>query len=170
MDRPWNRAKKGGVSAVCAMMQPLMFASGGQDHVVHLWTAEEDLASASPSQLAIKHNSVVQSLLPIRDTSHKLVSAGADNSVHVWDLSSERVVNTIRTSNSVFHAHPTSSPYCILLEVSNKALFSSFQSRCLQVAHRELQYELRDYRLVPEKPVQRFGYETPHIHGRFIKG
>ena len=126
MDRPWNRAKKGGVSAVCAMMQPLMFASGGQDHVVHLWTAKEDLSSASPSQLAIKHSSVVQSLLPIRDTSHKLVSASADNSVHVWDLSSERVVNTIRTSNSVFHAHPTSSPYCILLEVSTHALFFVF--------------------------------------------
>src|SRR5882762_7417083 len=100
------------------MMHPLMFASGGYDHVVHLWTAKEDFSSASPSQLSIKHTSVVQSLLPIRDTSHKLVSASADNNVHIWDLSSQRVVNTIKTSNSVFHAHPTTSPYCILLEVS----------------------------------------------------
>jgi WD40 repeat protein len=99
------------------MMQPLLFASGGYDHGVHLWTLKEDLSSASPSQLAIKHNSIVQSLVSIRDTSHKLVSAGADNNVHVWDLSSERVVNTVKTSNSVFHAHPTSSPFCILLEV-----------------------------------------------------
>jgi WD40 repeat protein len=94
-----------------------MFASGGYDHGVHLWTLKDDLSSASPLQLAIKHNSVVQSLVPIRDTSHKLVSASADNNVHIWDLSSERIVNTVKTSNSVFHAHPTSSPFCILLEV-----------------------------------------------------
>ncbi|KAJ7507600.1 WD40-repeat-containing domain protein [Mycena galericulata] len=154
LKRPWNAAKKGGVSAVASMMQPLTFVSGGYDHVVHLWTLEDDLASASPVVLNIKHNSQVQSLLAIRDTSHKLVSAGADCSVHIWDLSSERVVHTIKTSNSVYHAHPTTSPFCTLLEV----------------AHRELQFEVRDHRCVPGFPVQRFGYTCPQVHGRFMKG
>lgn len=42
--------------------------------------------------------------------------------------------------------------------------------RIRQVAHRELQFEVRDHRLVPDKPVQRFGYLTPQLHGRFMKG
>ncbi|KAJ7499096.1 WD40-repeat-containing domain protein [Mycena latifolia] len=154
LKRPWNPARKGGVSAVAAMMQPLTFATGGYDHVVHLWTVQDDLASASPKPLNIKHNSQVQSLLGIRDTSHKLVSAGADCSVHIWDLSSERVVHTIKTSNSVYHAHTTASPFCTLLEV----------------AHRELQFEVRDHRCVPTIAVQRFGYTTLQVHGRFMKG
>lgn len=78
LERPWNPAKKGGVSAVAAMMEPLMFASGGYDHCVHLWRFKNDLSSASPEALNIKHNSQVQSLLAIYDTSHKLVSASAD--------------------------------------------------------------------------------------------
>jgi hypothetical protein len=79
LKRPWNPAKKGGASAVAAMMQPLMFASGGYDHCVHLWKIEADFSAAAPQVLAgIKHNSQVQSLLAIRDTSHKLVTAGAD--------------------------------------------------------------------------------------------
>lgn len=118
LDRPWNQSKKGGVSAVNTMMQPQSFVTGGYDHVVHAWTVKEDSTSASPSQLTIKHTAPVQSLLPIRDTSHKLISAGADTNVHVWDFSSERIVNTMKTSNSVFHAHSTLSPYCTLLEVS----------------------------------------------------
>lgn len=39
-----------------------------------------------------------------------------------------------------------------------------------QIAHRELQFEIRDHRLVPEKPAQRFGYTSPRFAGRFIKG
>ncbi|KAJ7699899.1 WD40-repeat-containing domain protein [Mycena rosella] len=154
LKRPWNPTKKGGVTAVAPMMQPLTFASGGYDHCVHLWTVQDDLLSASPTVLNIKHNSQVQSLLAIRDTSSKLVSTGADCSAHIWDLSSERVVSTIKTSNSVYHAHPTTSPFCTLLEV----------------AHRELQFEVRDHRLLPSIAVQRFGYTTPQVHGRFMKG
>ncbi|KAJ7667819.1 WD40-repeat-containing domain protein [Mycena polygramma] len=131
-----------------------MFASGGYDHGVHLWTVKDDLSSASPETLNIKHNSQVQSLLAIHDTSSKLVSAGADCSVHVWDLSAERVAHTLKTSNSVYHAHPTTSPFCTLLEI----------------AHRELQFEVRDHRVVPTIPVQRFGYTTLQVHGRFMKG
>lgn len=152
--RPAHGEKKGGVSAVCSMMQPLMFATGGYDHRVHLWDATKSVSQPSPTLLAITHSSLVQSLLPIRDTSHKLVSAGADCNVHLWDLSSERVVNTMKTSNSVYHVHGTSLPFCTLLEV----------------AHRELQFEVRDYRLVPEKPVQRFGYDAPKVHGRYARG
>ncbi|KAJ6539168.1 WD40-repeat-containing domain protein [Mycena capillaripes] len=154
LKRPWNPAKKGGVSAVASMMQLSMFASGGYDHCVHLWTVKDDLSSASPETLSIKHNSQVQSLLAIRDTSHKLVSAGADCSVHIWDLSSERVAHTLKTSNSVYHAHLTTSPFCTLLEI----------------AHRELQFEVRDHRVVANFPVQRFGYTTLQVHGRFMKG
>lgn len=59
----------------------------------------------------------MQSLLPMRDTSHKLVSAGADCTVNVWDLSSERLVNTLKASNSVYQLHPSYSPFCTLWEV-----------------------------------------------------
>ncbi|KAG1753850.1 WD40-repeat-containing domain protein [Suillus paluster] len=154
VDRPWNKTKKGGTSVVSTMMQPLMFASGGHDHAVHLWNLSEDLKNVSSTLLAIKHTSVIQSLLPIRDTSHKLISAGADCNVHLWDLSSERVVHTFKTSNSPYHAHKTESPFCTLLEVG----------------HRDLQFELRDHRMVPEHPAERFGFYTTELHGRFIKG
>ncbi|KAG2146637.1 WD40-repeat-containing domain protein [Suillus clintonianus] len=154
VDRPWNKTKKGGTSAVSTMMQPLMFASGGHDHTVHIWNFSQDLMGVSSTLLAIKHTSVIQSLLPIRDTSHKLISAGADCNVHLWDLSSERVVHTFKTSNSPYHAHKTESPFCTLLEVG----------------HRDLQFELRDHRMVPEHPAERFGFYTTELHGRFIKG
>ncbi|KAJ7781429.1 WD40-repeat-containing domain protein [Mycena metata] len=131
-----------------------MFASGGYDHCVHLWSVKADLSSASPTTLSIKHNSQIQSLLAIHDSSHKLVSAGADCSVNIWDLSSERVVHSLKTSNSVYHAHPTTSPFCTLLEVS----------------HCDSQFELRDHRLIPTVPVQRFGYVTLQFHGRYMKG
>jgi WD40 repeat protein len=117
VDRPWNRTKKGGTSVVSTMMQPLMFASGGHDHAVHIWNFSPDFMGVSSTLLAIKHTSVIQSLLPIRDTSHKLISAGADCNVHLWDLSSERVVHTFKTSNSPYYAHKTESPFCTLLEV-----------------------------------------------------
>lgn len=99
------------------MMQPRMFASGGYDHAVHIWTADEDFSSATSSLLATKHNSLVQSILPLRDNSHKIITASADGLVTVWDLSSERVVNSFKVSNSVFHAHTTSLLFCTLLEV-----------------------------------------------------
>ncbi|KAF8897349.1 WD40-repeat-containing domain protein [Infundibulicybe gibba] len=153
LDRPQS-SRKSGVSALATMMQPHMFASGGHDHLVHVWDINPELSSASPKTLGIKHSSLVQSLLAIRDTSHKLVSASADCSVQIWDLASERAVNTFRTSNSIYHAHKTPSPFCTLLEV----------------AHRELQFEIQDHRLVPQHPVQRFGYPISHFHGRFIKG
>jgi WD40 repeat protein len=117
LNRPWNNNKKGGVSAVTSMLQPLQFATGGYDHVVHLWNVKPDLSSASPRALFIKHNSQIQSLLAIRDTSHKLISTGADCNVHIWDLASERVVKTVKTSNSPYHIHATTSPFCTLLEV-----------------------------------------------------
>ncbi|KAK7061596.1 WD-repeats-region domain-containing protein [Favolaschia claudopus] len=154
LQRPSVAGKKSGTSAVASLMQPLMFASGGYDHAVHIWTINQDFSSATPELTAIKHNSQVQSLLALMDTSHKLVSAGADCNVHFWDLSSERVVNTLKTSNSAFHLHSTTSPFCTLLEVSN----------------REQQFEVRDHRLVPTLPVQRFGYLTVQTHGRFMKG
>ncbi|OBZ76194.1 hypothetical protein A0H81_03587 [Grifola frondosa] len=146
--------KRSGISAVCTMMQPRMFATGGYDHMVHLWTVTDDISGTSSAPLAIKHASLVQSLLAVRDTSHKLVSAGADCSVNIWDISSECVVNTLKVSNSVYHVHQAISPSCVLLEL----------------AHRELQFEVRDLRVVPQKPTQRFGYHTSKLHGRFVKG
>ncbi|SJL01498.1 uncharacterized protein ARMOST_04820 [Armillaria ostoyae] len=152
--RPWNKAKRGGVSSVTAMMQPLMFATGGYDHVVHLWEVKPDFSAASPKVLAMKHNSVVQSLLSFRDTSHKLMSGGADCTINLYDLASERVVNTLKTSNIIYNSHTTSSPFCTLTEV----------------AHRDLQFELRDHRLAPEVPVQRFGHACAQVNGRYIRG
>ncbi|KAJ7068101.1 hypothetical protein C8F01DRAFT_1049977 [Mycena amicta] len=153
--RPWNSLKRGGVSCVAPIKQPWLFASGGHDHNVHLWKLEEDFSSATPQLLDIKHSSLVQSLLGVVDTSRKLVSAGADCSVNLYDLSSQRVVNTLRTSNSVYHLHPTPSPFCSLFEL----------------AHREFQFETHDHRLVPSIATQRFGYpNSQKLHGRFMKG
>ncbi|KAI6047348.1 WD40-repeat-containing domain protein, partial [Pisolithus marmoratus] len=169
--RDWDKMKKGGVSALTTMMQPLKFASGGYDHKIHLWSMEDDFSYASSVQLAVRHTSMIHSLLPIRDTSHKLVSAGADRNVHLWDLCSERVVHTLRTSNIPHNLHQTESPFCTLLEV---------------VAHLDLQFEVHDHRMVPRCPVQRFGFPTqvpprtiherldisacPTLHLTFCKG
>lgn len=154
LPRNWNKAKKGGVSALTAMMQPLKFASGGYDHKIHLWSMKDDLSHASSMPLAVKHTSVIHSLLPIRDTSHKLVSAGADRNVHLWDLCSERVAHTLRTSNIPYNIHRTESPFCTLLEV----------------AHLDLQYEVHDHRMIPRRPAQRFGFTTQAPPGRYMKG
>lgn len=117
-ERPRNPSKRSDVSVLCTMMQPLKFSSGGYDHIIHLWDArEEDSVSATSSQLSIKHSSIVQSLLPIRDTSHKLVSACAGGQVNLFDLSSERVVNSFKVSGSVYNCHTSMSPFCTLLEV-----------------------------------------------------
>lgn len=114
-------------SAVCAMLQPFAFASGGHDHVVHYWQMEDDFSSVSSELLPVKHGAVIQSLLAIRDTSHKLVTASADCNVHIFDLSSEHVAHTLKLSNSVYHIHKTATPFCVLLGVS------SIRTRCEKV-------------------------------------
>ncbi|EKM59664.1 uncharacterized protein PHACADRAFT_205891 [Phanerochaete carnosa HHB-10118-sp] len=155
LDRPLDKTStNAGASAVCAMMQPGAFATGGYDHRVHFWEMPADVSKATRRELQIKHSSCVQALLPVRDANHKLVTAGADCRVNIYELASERVVNTFKVSNPVYHLHDASFPYCVLLEV----------------AHRELQFEIRDYRLVPERPVQRFGFKTEHLQGRHTKG
>jgi WD40 repeat protein len=73
------------------MLEPNMFASGGYDHIVHLWTLYEDTTPPSAEKLEIKHQSIVHTLLAIRDTSRKLVSGGADRTVNIYDISSARV-------------------------------------------------------------------------------
>ncbi|KAF9076378.1 WD40-repeat-containing domain protein [Rhodocollybia butyracea] len=153
LKRPWNISRRGGVGSLCTMDQ-LTFATGGYDHVVHLWKLNQNYSSAFAQPLAISHSKVVQSLLPVCDTSHKLMTAGADCKVHVYDLSSERVVNTIKTSKSVYHLHGTHSPFCTLIELG----------------HLELQFELRDHRMVPVQAVQRFGYPAGQTPGRYMKG
>ncbi|KAI0356649.1 WD40 repeat-like protein [Trametes cingulata] len=135
-------------------MQSSTFATGGYDHNVHLWRLSGYNVSEPPATLAIRHTAVVQSLLAIRDTSHKLVTASADCSVNIFDLSSLRVTNTLKVSNSVYHVHPTDSEFTTLLEV----------------AHRELQFEIRDHRLIPTMPVVRFGYQSAKVHGRYVRG
>ncbi|KAJ3723181.1 hypothetical protein C8R42DRAFT_695763 [Lentinula raphanica] len=136
------------------MEHPNSFATGGYDRVVHLWRLDSNHTSALAQPLAINHTNVVQSLLPICDTSHKLISAGADCKVNVYDLSSERVVNSFKTSNQISNLHRTHSPICTLLEVLNL----------------DSQFELRDHRIVPERPVLRFGYPTNQARGRYMKG
>ncbi|KAI0829439.1 WD40-repeat-containing domain protein [Trametes gibbosa] len=142
------------VSTICATLQPGVFATGGYDHLVHLWSYSGERLAVSSTSLPIRHTAVVQSLLAIRDTSQKLVTAGADCTVNIFDLSSERVVNTLKLSNSVYHVHPTMSEFCTLLEIG----------------HREQQFEMRDHRLVPVEPVIRFGYPSAKVHGRFTRG
>lgn len=52
------------------------------------------------------------------------------------------------------------SPWC----------FYDYFDMSSQVMNRECQFEMRDHRLAQGRPVQRFGYDTPRTHGRFIKG
>jgi len=150
--RDWNTLKKAGVSAVASLMSPLKFASGGYDHRVHIWDIAQDLSGASGVELAIRHNSTIYSLLPIMDTSHKLVSAGADCRVSIFDMSAERVVQATKLSCSPYHVHKTDSAFCILLEVS----------------HLETQFEVRDYR-TPLQPVAKFGFIMEETRGRYQK-
>ncbi|KAF8559008.1 hypothetical protein OG21DRAFT_1403807 [Imleria badia] len=147
-----DTVKRHGVSAMTSLMSPLKFASGGYDHRVHLWDIAQDLSGASAVELAIKHTSLVHSLLPIVDTSHKLVSVGADCDVPIYDMSSERVVQTLKTSCIPYHAHKTDLRSCTLLEVS----------------HLETQFEIRDHRQ-PNQAVQRFGFLAGEKRGRFEK-
>ncbi|KAG6378453.1 hypothetical protein JVT61DRAFT_12708 [Boletus reticuloceps] len=118
LHRDWNTAKKPGVSAMTSLMSPLKFASGGYDHRVHLWDIAQDLSGASGVELAIKHTSLIHSLLPVMDTSHKLVSVGADCDVPIYDMSAERVEQTLKTSCTPYHAHKIDSRSCTLLEVT----------------------------------------------------
>lgn len=155
LDRPADKtSSNAAASAICAMLQPGMFATGGYDHRVHLWEVPENVSKATARELAIRHTSCVHTLLPVRDVSRKLMTAGADCRVNVYELASERVVNAFKVSNPVYHLHDAGLPYSVLLEV----------------AHRELQFEIRDYRLVPERPVQRFGFDTELLLGRHAKG
>ena len=108
-----------GVSAVHPLPvgRELQFVSGGYDHVVDLWTVEEDLQSAKAISLSVTHSSLIQSMTTIKDSSLKLITAGADCLVNVWDLQAEISLRTIRTSNSVYQLHPTALAECVLAEV-----------------------------------------------------
>ncbi|TBU48509.1 WD40-repeat-containing domain protein [Dichomitus squalens] len=137
-------------------MQPGSFAVGGYDHIVNLWSLpeERDAPPVRSAPLAARHTSAIHSLLPVRDTSHKLLIGGADCALSVYDLSSERTVNTLKLSNPIYHLHPVASPHCVLVEL----------------AHREFQFEIRDRRLVPQQSAVRFGYPNTKVHGRYTKG
>ena len=115
-DRPIQPGKKGGISAVSTMAHPGAFVTGGYDHVVHWWSFSEE-HGATPTPLAIRHTSTIQSLVNIHDTSDKLLSGSADCSVSVYDIASERVVNILKLSNSVYQVHAVPSPSCGLFEV-----------------------------------------------------
>ncbi|KAJ8698134.1 hypothetical protein PTI98_004873 [Pleurotus ostreatus] len=154
LNRPWEQGRKSGVGTVAALPQEYAFVSGGHDRIIHLWNVDSDLKSAQPHTLAVKHRSLITSLLPVDDTGPKLISASADCSVQCYDFSSEKTIRTMKVSNPIYHVHTTDSPFCTLLEIG----------------HRELQFEVRDHRMVPEHPVQRFGYPAVEKHGRFIKG
>ncbi|KAI0030223.1 hypothetical protein K488DRAFT_54691, partial [Vararia minispora EC-137] len=101
------------------------------------------------------HTSRVQALTPLRDSPAKLASAGADCSVRLYDLGAERVVSVLRPSNSAYGVHAVETIASTVL---------------LEVAHKELQYELRDYRLVPVAPVIRFGFDAACAQGRYARG
>ena len=46
-----------------------------------------------------------------------MTRAGADCRVNIFDLSSERAVHAMKTSNSVYQLHKVDSPNSVLLEV-----------------------------------------------------
>ncbi|KAG5220887.1 WD-repeat-REGION domain-containing protein [Salix suchowensis] len=117
LNRPWEQARKPGVGTVAALPQERAFVSGGHDRTIHLWNVDSDLKSAQPHTLAIKHRSLITSLLPVDDTGPKLVSASADCSVQYYDFSSEKTISTMKVSNPIYHVHTTDSPFCTLLEV-----------------------------------------------------
>ena len=173
-DRRSPADKKGGISAVCTMMQSAAFATGGYDHLVNLWSLSNEGGSppVPSAPLAIKHKSAIHSLLPVRDTSHKLLTGGADCTLAIYDLSSERTINTLKLSNSIYHVHSAVSPFCTLLEVRLLPIFVEFRliGFWRQLAHREFQFEVRDYRLVPEASAVRFGYPNAKVHGRHTRG
>lgn len=84
-----------GVSALHPIASnPRSFITGGYDHAVHLWTLAPSLdpSHVEVDMIDVKHTSTVQSLLAIEDTSTKLLSAGADCAVNIWDLPSERIL------------------------------------------------------------------------------
>ena len=99
------------------MPQARTFATGGYDHIVHLWSTATDLDIPVPAALEIRHASAVYALLPVYDSTSKLLSGSADCSVSVYDIASERVVNTLKLSNPVYQLHPAISPFCSLVEV-----------------------------------------------------
>jgi len=117
-DRPIIPGKPTGLTAICPMIQPFSFATGGADHAIHIWNVDHNLQiTCSGSPLTIGHTSQIYSLLSIRDSSHKLASSGADCNVNVYDLSSERVVNVIKLSNPGFHIHHSGNPSTLLIQV-----------------------------------------------------
>lgn len=93
------------------------FVSGAYDHRIHLWTLPTDETPLACDKLAIKHSAVVQALLPVKDTGRKLLSAGADCTLNVFDMAAERVFRSVKTSNAVYHLHNLELPSCALLEV-----------------------------------------------------
>jgi len=157
-DRPVTPGKPSGLTAICSMMQPLSFATGGADHAIHIWNVDHDLqTTCSVSPLAITHTSSIYSLLPIRDSGYKLVSSGADCNVNVYDLLSERVINTIKLSNPAFHVHHSGNPSTLLI----------------QTAHREHQFEIRDLRrkYINGNRSETFGFASDGLRlPRFAKG
>ena len=113
-----NTSTPNELSAICSMMEPLSFATGGVDHAIHIWKVDHELQiTCSALPLGIKHTSLIHSLLPIQDSSKKLVSSGADCNVNVYGLSSERVAHMIQLSNPGFHLHRAENPSVILIQV-----------------------------------------------------
>ncbi|KAH9951762.1 WD40-repeat-containing domain protein, partial [Amylocystis lapponica] len=149
-ERPRARDKRSGVSALCALPHAHAFATGGYDHQVHLWRL-----GTAPLALAVPHSAAVHALLAPRARAQLLLSAGADCSVHVWDLAAGRVAGTLRASNAVHHLHEADAGAGAVL---------------LEVAHRELQFEVRDVRAGGTRAVLRFGYETARMPGRYARG
>ena len=64
-----------GVSAVHPLPvgRELQFVSGGYDHVVDLWTVEEDLQSAKAISLSVTHSSLIQSMNNLTEDTERFV-------------------------------------------------------------------------------------------------
>ena len=93
LDRPFQPGKNGSTSVVCSTRPPHVFATGGYDHAIHLWSRATDTFTST--LLDIRHTSIVHALLSLSDTSTKLLSGSADCSMSLYDVDAERVVNTL---------------------------------------------------------------------------
>jgi hypothetical protein len=93
------------------------------------------------------------------------------------DLQRQHLGSVVRTSckhTEIIKLRLSFASYDIAFLHSVRGIYAlNFVSGLLsvqQVAHRELQFEIRDHRHVPTIPVQRFGYKTFQVHGRYMKG
>jgi WD40 repeat protein/predicted Ser/Thr protein kinase len=83
----WTASRYGGIIALAFSPDGRRLASGGDDHVIHIW----DAATGQPLRECRGHASKVLSLA-FREDGSRLVTAGHDGTVRQWDPRTGRQV------------------------------------------------------------------------------